>query len=173
MAQVKLILSEDIPSLGDAGDVVSVKPGFARNYLVPQGKAIHASEGKIQEVEHHKRAIAEKVAKEKGDQEKVRNRVEALTLEVEAQAGEEGKLFGSVTAANIAALLAENGVEVDRRKVQLKDPIKEVGEHTVGVRLHREIIAQVKVVVRSIGAPPTAEIPDDIEEPIGTGDSEE
>lgn len=173
MAQVKLILREDVPNLGDAGDVVRVRPGFARNYLIPQGKAIHASEGRIRELEHHQRAIAEKVAKEKSEQERVRDQVQALRLEIEAQAGEGGKLFGSVTAANIAERLAEQGVVVDRRKVLLKEPIKEVGEHEVGVRLHREVVARVTVVVRSAGAPPAPEVSDEVEAPIGTGSLEE
>ena len=159
MANVKLILREDVPSLGHAGDVVTVKPGFARNYLLPQGKAIPATEGRIAEVEHHKRAIAEQVAREKEGMEALRDRIQNLALRVEARAGEEGKLFGSVTAAQIAELMAAQGVEVDRRRIELAEPIKEIGEHSVPVRLHREVIAQLRVRVEALTSPeePAAE----------------
>ena len=147
MALVKLILREDVPGLGHAGDIVSAKPGHARNYLLPQGKALLATDGKVREVEHHKAAIAEKVAKQLKDLEAARKKLEKLELSVAAQAGEEGKLFGSVTAMQIAELIAAQGFEIDRRKVELGEPIKEVGEHEVSVRLHREVIAKVKLNV--------------------------
>ena len=147
MAHVKLILREDVPSLGDAGDVVSVKPGFARNYLLPQGKAIPATDANVSELEHHKRVVAERVTRERRAFEAQRDRLEAQRLEFTAQAGEEGKLFGSVTASQIAEALAAKGIEVDRRKIQLEEPIRDVGEHTVLIRLHREIAANVKVKV--------------------------
>jgi len=144
---VKVILRESVPSLGEAGDVVGVKPGFARNFLIPQGKAIVASEARVRELEHHKRVVAEKVAREMKALESVRKRLESLELEVSARVGEEGKLFGSVTAAAIAELLAEKGYEVDRRKISLDEPIKEVGEHRVAIRLHRDLVAQIRVKV--------------------------
>ena len=147
MAHVKLILREDVPSLGDAGDVVSVKPGFARNYLLPQGKAIPATDANVSELEHHKRVVAERVTRERKGFEAQRDRLEAQRLEFTAQAGEEGKLFGSVTASQIAEALAAKGIEIDRRKIQLEEPIREVGERTVLIRLHREIVANVKVKV--------------------------
>lgn len=147
MAQVKLILTESVPSLGEAGDLVRVKPGFARNYLVPQGKAIFASESKVRELEHHKRVVAEKVALQLKDLNAARDRLQGLTLEVSARVGEEGKLFGSVTSVQIAELLAEKGFEIDRRKIDLAEPIKDAGEHSVPVKLHRDIVAQVKLTV--------------------------
>ena len=146
MANVKLILKEDIAGLGHAGDVVSVKPGFAKNVLVPQGKATQASEGKIREIEHLKKQIADKVAKELADLKKTQKAIEGLSLEVKAKAGEEGKLFGSVTPAQIAELLQARGYEIDRRKIDL-DAIKELGEHAVKVKLHRDVVATVKVQV--------------------------
>jgi large subunit ribosomal protein L9 len=146
MANVKLILKEDITGLGHAGDVVSVKPGFAKNFLVPQGKATQASEGKIREIEHLKKQIADKVAKELADLKKTQKAIEGLSLEVKAKAGEEGKLFGSITAAQIAELLQARGYAIDRRKIDL-DAIKEVGEHAVKVKLHRDVVATVKVQV--------------------------
>ena len=147
MGQVKLILREDVPKLGHAGEVVSVKPGYARNFLLPQGKAALASEAKVNELAHHKRLIAEKVARDLKDLNAARDRLEQLQLEVEAQAGEEGRLFGSVTAIQIAELIGEKGIEIDRRKIDLAEPIKEVGDHSVPIRLHREVIANVKLKV--------------------------
>jgi len=147
MGQVKLILREDVPKLGNAGEVVSVKPGYARNFLLPQGKAALASEAKVKELEHHKRLIADKVARDLKDLNAARDRLEQLELEVEAKAGEEGRLFGSVTAIQIAELIGEKGIEVDRRKIDLGEPIKEVGEHSIPVRLHREVIANVRLKV--------------------------
>lgn len=147
MADVKLILREDVAKLGDAGELVSVKPGYARNFLLPQGKAILATAARVNELEHHRRIIAEKVAKERKDQEALRDRLEQQRLEVTAQAGEEGRLFGSVTAMQVAELLAEKGIEVDRRRIDLAEPIKEVGEHVVPIRLRGNLVAKVKLQV--------------------------
>jgi large subunit ribosomal protein L9 len=147
MALVKLILQEEVHGLGEAGDVVEVKPGYARNYLVPQGRASQASAAKIQELEHHQRQIAEKVAKQLKDLQKTKTQLEKLSLEFKAKAGEEGKLFGSVTPAQVAELLAEKGFEIDRRKLGLSEPIKELGEHTVELRLHSGVVASLKIVV--------------------------
>jgi len=147
VAQVKLILTEDVPSLGEAGDVVSVKPGFARNYLLPQGKAVPATEAKVNEIEHHKRVIAERVARERKQLDAERDRLERVTLEIPAQAGEAGRLFGSVTAAQVAELLEARGFSVDRRRIQLDEPIKELGDHVVAIRLHRDVVARVTVKV--------------------------
>ena len=147
MRHVKLILREDVPSLGDAGEVVSVKPGFARNYLIPQGKAIAATAANVRELEHQKRVIAERVARELKLLEGERAKLEGVAIEITAQAGEEGRLFGSVTAAQIADRLAERGLEVDRRRIALAEPIKQLGEHDVTVRLHRQVAAIIKVKV--------------------------
>ena len=144
---VKLILRESVHGLGEAGDLVTVKPGFARNFLLPEGKAILATEGNVRELEHKQRVVAAKVAKERKEQTALRDRIQAVTLAVAARAGEEGKLFGSVTSAQIAELLAAQGVEVDRRRIQLDEPIKEIGEHAVEIRLQRDLVARVKVVV--------------------------
>ena len=147
MAHIQVILSEDVPSLGEAGEVVNVKPGYARNHLLPQGKAILATKAKIEEIEHHKRVIAEKTAREMKNLEATKNELEKLSLEVQMQAGEEGKLFGSVTTAAIAGLLADKGYTIDRRKISLGEPIKELGEHTVPVKLRGELVANVKLTV--------------------------
>ena len=150
MGQVKLILRESVPSLGEAGDLVSVKPGYARNYLIPQGKAIFATESNVQEFEHHKRVVAGKVAKELKEFGAVKARIESLSLEVKARVGEEGKLFGSVTAQQLAEQLKEKGFAIDRRKIVLDEAIKSLGEHTVQIRLRGELSAEVKVVVTAV-----------------------
>jgi large subunit ribosomal protein L9 len=147
MAQVKLILREDVLNLGEAGDLVSVKPGYARNFLIPEGRAAIATESRVKEFEHQKRVIAEKLAKEMKDLQAVRKKIESLKLEVTAQAGEEGKLFGSVTSQQIADLMAQNGVTIDRRKIDLAEPIKTLGDHKIKIKLRREFPAEVTVKV--------------------------
>jgi large subunit ribosomal protein L9 len=147
MTNVKVILRESIPSLGEAGEVVTVKPGHAHNFLIPQGKASLATEGNVREIEHQKRVVAERVARELKELGAVKARLESLLLEVKANVGEEGKLFGSVTAAQVAELIEAKGYPIDRRKIQLEEPIKEVGEHVVPIRLHKDVVANVKVRV--------------------------
>ncbi|MCH2172146.1 50S ribosomal protein L9 [Myxococcota bacterium] len=168
MANVALILQESVPNLGEAGDLVRVKPGFARNYLVPQGKAIIATTSRVKQLEHQQRVVAEKAAKLLVDLNATRDKLAQVVLEIEAQAGDEGKLFGSVTAPQIVELLVERGFEVDRRRVQLSEPIKSVGEHTVKVKLHRDVAGEIKVVVKPSGAPAPEpeENDDDVEEAV-------
>ncbi len=147
MGLVQVILSEDVHALGEAGDIVSVKPGFARNFLLPQGKATAATAERVNQVQHQQRVIAEKRAKELTDLKSVKAKLDKTELTIEAQAGEEGKLFGSVTAQNLAELLASKGLDVDRRKIVLSEPIKTIGEHTVAIRLRSDVIAEFKVTV--------------------------
>lgn len=147
MGLVQVILSEDVHALGDAGEIVSVKPGFARNFLIPLGKAMPATAERVHQVEHQQRVISEKLAKELTDLESVKAKLDAIEIEIEAQAGEEGKLFGSVTAQNLADLLAEKGLKVDRRKIVLSEAIKTTGEHTVAIRLRSDVVAEFKVTV--------------------------
>ena len=147
MAHVMVILREDVPRLGDAGEVVKVRPGFARNFLLPQGKAILATEASVKALDHHQLVIADKTTREKKTLEAEKSRIEAIALEIAVRVGEEGKLFGSVTAAQIAELLAAKGVSIDRRKIELGEPIREAGEHRVPLRLHREVVAQLRLTV--------------------------
>ncbi len=147
MGLIQVILSEDVHALGDAGDIVSVKPGFARNFLLPQGKGLLATAARVNEVEHTKRVISEKRAKQLKDLESVKAKLDGIKLEITAQAGEEGKLFGSVTSQNLVDLLAEKGLDVDRRKLVLDEAIKTVGEHTVAIRLRSDVVAEFKVTV--------------------------
>jgi large subunit ribosomal protein L9 len=147
MRQVKVILSESVQGLGEAGDLVGVKVGYARNYLLPQGKALLATESKVRELEHHKRVVTEKAARDLNDLKALRDRLESVALEVTARVGEEGKLFGSVTTAHIAELLAKKGYKVDRRKIQLSEPLREIGDHIVPIRLQRDLTAEVALKI--------------------------
>jgi large subunit ribosomal protein L9 len=147
MRQVKVILREAIPSLGAAGDLVGVKVGYARNYLLPQGKALLATESKIRQLEHHKRVVTERAARDLKDLQALRDRLQSLSLEVTARVGEEGKLFGSVTTANIAELLAEKGFSIDRRKIDLAESLREVGDHVVTIRLGGGLTAEVPLKI--------------------------
>lgn len=147
MAQVQLILQEAVSNLGEAGDLVRVRPGYARNYLIPQGKAIFATDARVKELEHHRRILQEKAAEQLQEFEAVKARIEGLALEIPARVGEEGKLFGSVTLLQIHERLVAEGFEVDRRRIALAEPIKEAGEHSVTVKLHRDVSATLKVTV--------------------------
>lgn len=147
MRNVQVILREDVQSLGQAGELVNVKPGFAFNYLIPQGKAIAATEASKRELEHQRRVITERVRRELELHEGERKKIDGVVVEISAQAGDEGKLFGSVTVVQIAEKLAEQGFDVDRRRIDLAEPIKTLGEHSVVVKLHRQITATIKVKV--------------------------
>ncbi len=149
MRQVKIILREAVQGLGVAGDLVGVKVGYARNFLLPQGKALLATESKVRELEHHKRVVTEKAARVLNDLKALRDRLESVALEVTARVGEEGKLFGSVTTAHIAELLAEKGYKIDRRKIQLSEPLREIGDHVVPIRLQRDLTAKVALKINA------------------------
>jgi len=149
-----VILTENVKNLGTIGEVVNVKPGYGRNYLVPQGMAVEASEAKLKELEHHKRQLnrkAEKLSQEAAD---VKARIEAVECTFVHKASEEGKLFGSVTSMEIAESLAAQGIELDRRKILLEQPIKELGEHAVDIKLNAGVNATVKINVISEDAKP-------------------
>jgi large subunit ribosomal protein L9 len=147
MSVINVILREDVGRLGSAGDVVSVKPGFARNFLVPGGMAILATESNVKMLEHNKRVISDKLVKQLKDLRATSHKLKSMVIEVKRRAGDDGKLFGSVTTQNIAELIAEKGVKIDRRKIELPDSIKDVGEHAIGIKLHSEIDTTVKLIV--------------------------
>lgn len=144
-----VILSENVKGLGTIGEVVKVKPGYGRNYLVPQGLAVEASARNLNELEHHKRQLnrkAEKLSQEAAD---VKARIEAIACTFVHKVSEDGKLFGSVTSMEIAEHLATKGVEIDRRKILLDQPIKTMGEHDVQIKLNAGVNATIKVMVVS------------------------
>lgn len=144
-----VILTENVKGLGSIGEVVKVKPGYGRNYLVPQGLAVVASDRNLSELEHHKRQLSRKAEKLSQEAADVKARIEAVTCNFVHKASEEGKLFGSVTSMEIADALAAQGIEIDRRKILLEQPIKNLGEHDIDIRLNAGVNATVKVVVAS------------------------
>lgn len=143
----EVILREDVRFLGKAGELVKVKPGYARNYLLPQGLAYEATEGNKKRIQAETKARSVRLAVEKEGAEAQAAGISALELTLEGKVGEGDRLFGSITAQDLAQALAEKGVEVDRRKIELDHPIKTLGEHTVAIRLHPEVAADLKVKV--------------------------
>jgi large subunit ribosomal protein L9 len=151
MASTTVLLREDIDTLGGRGEVVKVKSGYARNYLLPQGLATLATKGNVKQIEQERAALLKKAAVEKSTAEGQRDQMGSITLNFERRAGEGGTLFGSVTSMDIAQALQDKGYEIDRRKIVLREPIKETGEYTVNVKLHREVTLQVPVTVTPEG----------------------
>jgi large subunit ribosomal protein L9 len=144
---IELILREDVKSLGKAGELVRVRPGYARNFLLPKGLAYEATEGNKKRIAGETRARTTRQASEKTEAEGLAGRLGALTLTLHGKAGEEGKLFGSVTAQDIAEALERAGHTVDRRKIELGHPIKTLGAHTVVIRVHPDVHAEVRLTV--------------------------
>lgn len=144
---MELILREAVPSLGKAGDLVRVKPGYARNFLLPRGLAFEATEGNKKRIAAESKARTAHVAHERAEADAFAAVLGALTLTFTAKAGEDGRLFGSITSGDIAEKIAEQGHTVDKRKLDLEHPIKHLGFHSVGVKLHQDVRAEVKVNV--------------------------
>jgi len=144
---VKVILLEEMPSLGKAGDAVKVAEGYGRNYLIPQKKAIEATTKNIKVWEHQKNLLKDKIGKVKKETEKLAEKIEGLSCTISKQTGEEDKLFGSVTSMDIEESLKGEGVEIDRKKILLDEPIKKLGVYTIPIKLHPEVIANLKLWV--------------------------
>lgn len=149
MAQkaVQVVLRDDVENLGRSGDLVKVKPGYARNFLIPRGLAAVATHGNIAQIEHEKKAALARGAKLRASAQGRASELSAVAVEIAAQAGDNKKLFGSVGSRDIAQALAAKGFEVDRKKIVLAEPIKELGEYDVPVKLGYEVQATVKVRV--------------------------
>ncbi|MBI5665180.1 MAG: 50S ribosomal protein L9 [Nitrospirae bacterium] len=148
---MKVILKEDVKDLGEMGSIVDVKIGFGRNYLLPRNLAVEANPKNLKQFEHEKKNILVKAKKVKQSMQDVADQISKMTLVLEAQAGEEDKLFGSVTAKDIAEAIAQQGVEIDKRKVVLEEPIKRLGSYEVTVKVHKDVTATVKVEVKKSG----------------------
>lgn len=149
---MKIILADDVRGLGHRGDTVTVKPGFARNYLFPQGFAYEATPANVRRLAEEKKKYDEKTLREREIAERVAREMEGLTVLIHKKAGEEGVLYGSVTPSEIADSLAGRGIELDRRRIELGEPIKRLGQHTVHVRLHRDVVATLTIDVQPIVA---------------------
>jgi len=144
---MEVILRADVPELGRRGDIITVKAGYARNYLLPRKLAMEATPGNRKQVADMKAAGARREATEMTAAESLAAQLAEITVELSAKAGESDQLFGSITAMDIAEALEAKGFSIDKRKVQLEEPIKTLGEYPVPVRLHREVTGSVKVVV--------------------------
>lgn len=144
---MEVILKEDVPKLGHRGEVVKVAEGYGRNYLLPRKLAIEATQANKAVIEQMKQAAVRRSAVEKADAEGLSKQLDGVTLTFRRKAGEKDHLFGSVTSSDIAEALEQKGFSIDRRKIQLHDPLKNLGEFDVPVRLHRDVTSRVKVII--------------------------
>jgi large subunit ribosomal protein L9 len=144
---MQVILREDVDNLGKIGDLVKVKDGYARNFLVPSKKAIEATPKNMKAMEHAKKMVSDRLRTLKKSAAADADRIKSLSITIKAKVGEEGKLFGSVTSMDIASAMQAQGVAIDRRRISLEEPIKRLGEFTVPVKLHTDVVADLKVTV--------------------------
>jgi len=147
---MKVILADDVRGVGHRGDTVTVKPGYARNFLFPQGLAYEATEANVRKLGEQKKKYDEKLLHEKAGAENVAKQIEGTTVVITKKAGEGDALYGSVTATEIADALAARGIQVDRRRIEVAEPIKRLGEHRVHVRLHRDVATELIVDVQPV-----------------------
>ena len=146
--QIQMLLTQEVNKLGKAGEVKRVARGFARNYLLPRGLAVLPTPGAIRQVEMNAKAANKRDTKLSADAQTLAGKLNALQLEFKVKVGEQGRLYGSITSQDIAdALQQKTGMEFDRRKIELAEPLKQIGDHTVAVRLHSEVSAQVNVKI--------------------------
>jgi large subunit ribosomal protein L9 len=144
---MQVILREDIDKLGNIGDLVKVADGYARNFLVPNKKAIEATPDNLNAMNHAKKMVSDRIRKIKKDATAEADQLRGLAVIIKAKTGDEGKLFGSVTSMDIADAVKAKGVEIDKRKIVLDEPIKRLGDYTVSVKMHADILADIKVTV--------------------------
>jgi large subunit ribosomal protein L9 len=141
---MQVILTQDVTNLGKAGELVTVKPGFGRNFLLPKGMAVTATSRNVNRLEHERKSIERRVAKERVAAGDIASRINGMTLQFERLVSEDGKMYGSVTSGNIAEQLERAGVKIDHRKIQLDEPVKNLGKYEVAVRLHTDVSATLK-----------------------------
>ena len=144
---MKLLLKEDVDGLGFCGEEVEVKDGYGRNFLIPKGKALLATPNNLKAFNHQKRIVQAKVKKITGIAQEVADKISAATIQIKKKMGDGGKMFGAVTAQEISDLLKAKGIDIDRRKIQIQDPIKKAGEYSIPVKLHPEVVAEIKLTV--------------------------
>ena len=154
---MKVILKEDVKDLGIMGTVLDVANGYGRNYLIPQNLAVEANPKNIRQLEHEKNRILAKAKKIRKSAEDAAEEMSKLSITIEAKSGEEDKLFGSVTAKDIAEEIAKQGIDVDKRKIVLTEPIKHLGSYEVAVKIHHDVTANVKLEVKKAGSEETEE----------------
>ena len=156
MATTNVLLREDVDNLGARGEIVKVKAGFARNYLLPRKLAVAATPGNVRQIEGERKALLKREAHDRATAEAQSVQMKDLRLNFERKVGEHGMLYGSVTSMHIADALREKGYEIDRRRVHLQEPIKETGEFSVTVRLHRDVNVEIPVTVTGEGGAQTS-----------------
>jgi len=144
---MQVILKDNVRDVGHIGDMVNVKDGFARNFLIPKGLAVEANPKNLKALEHEKRKIQELVKKAKSAAEDMAAKISGTSITIKAKSGEEDKLFGSVTVMDIADALKKEGLDIDKKKIVLDEPIKRLGSYTVNVKIHQAVSAQVNVIV--------------------------
>lgn len=144
---IEVILREAVEHLGERGDVVKVAPGYARNYLLPRRLALAVTAGNKKQIEHEQKIAGARMAEARAVAQALATRFAQTAVTITRRAGDNNQLYGSVTSADVAEALAAQGIEVDKRRIQLGEALKAVGEHTVAVRLHRDVTAQIKVIV--------------------------
>ncbi|MCS6988792.1 MAG: 50S ribosomal protein L9 [Chloroherpetonaceae bacterium] len=149
---MKVILKKEVEKLGDIGDVVTVKDGYARNYLIPRGLAVRATEGMLKAIEEEKKQKAFKIERERKAARELAESLERLLLNVKAKAGEEGRLYGAITTQMIADKLKDKGFEIDRKQITIDPPIKQVGKHEVSIKLYSDVVAKLKLEVEAEAA---------------------
>jgi large subunit ribosomal protein L9 len=156
---MKVILISTVPNLGEPGKIVEVAPGYARNYLLPRKLAVIADEGNQRQLQHHMREAQRRLEKMATDARGLAQRIGEITLVIKAKGGEAGRLYGSVTSADVADYLSrDHGMEVDKRRIEIPDPIKSLGEHVVNVKLPGDVRTQLRVMVEPLPAAEVAEI---------------
>jgi large subunit ribosomal protein L9 len=151
MPHTKILLREDVDDLGARGEIVRVRAGYARNYLLPRNLAVEATAGNVKGIESERAALLKKEAKERATAEAQSQQMSSLVLEFKRKAGEQGALYGSVTSMDLAEALKNKGYEIDRHRIHLREPLKRVGEYSVPVRLHREVTIELQVKVQPEG----------------------
>ncbi len=145
---MKVVLTKDVEGKGFLGDIVEVKDGYARNFLIPRGMALPATEGNIRHVQEILRQKARKSAREKTKAEELSKKLEGIMVEIEKPVGEGGKLFGSVTASDVVEKLKEQGIEIERKMVLFPHKIREIGIYPISIRLHRDVVVEIKIDVK-------------------------
>ena len=156
MATMRVMLMESVDHLGELGEVVNVKRGFARNYLLPRGTAVLATRGTVRQMEHYQRIVAEKIKRVRMESEDLAKNLSAQALEFTAKVGESGHLYGAVTTMDIARVLDERGFAIDRRKIHLDEAIKEVGNYIATVKLPQGVVAELRLTVKAEEPAPEA-----------------
>src|SRR3954453_20542206 len=173
MAHTKVLLREDVDDLGARGEIVRVRAGYARNYLLPRNLAVEASAGNVKGIESERAALLKKEAKERASADLQSQQMSTLELEFRRKAGEQGALYGSVTSMDVAEALRERGYEIVRHRIPLREPLKRVGEDTVPVRLHREVTIDLKVRVAPEGEVIVGHLTPEQEAELATSSEEE